>query len=454
MVGRMKERFKNPAKRYFFKYKGFCNGESADNDVLGSTVGSENCDCGDGSIRTGIGLQVYKTDAGNMVQLLNQKMELKQLITAGEFLKDGTWNETMGVMTSLWTYLVYDNSKKALVQKLMLRGESKVFPVSDINGRPWVLIVGTLGVLLYNSIMGAQSSTIGSCLGGCVCGDRAFVATSPFTIHYSAPLDFLNFEGVLDESGELYLRANRGAFLEMRAVGKDVYILYEYGIMRLKTSGATRDFQLERLEYSGGKIFENSFGVCNGKLFFLATDGVYISNGERFERGYKNLKIQPHKTTQTCSSVAFEGKWLLRFYDAQGKNRMLVLETDGKRGYYATDLRGLSDWDGKILCQELEFISLVDSNGVLPSGGAYCFESQETDFGHTGRKNLRTLRFEGEGSMTLTVKSGDDSRSYNVVFADGTAAVRVRMRGERFQFTIQPTSGTVVRNMTAEIERL
>lgn len=438
-------------------YDGFCAYESDKKNILGAEE-SCNCDCENGVLTTGFGVTPYVSLYGT-VPTINQSEKLSWIF------------QHIGLSSDKLSYLdqtCYMTARGALYLLNLATGGFKSKSVFAPNTVPETIVkrsleaktafVGEKGVAIMNVSEAISATTIKNAYPAVAYfKNRLFIGVGPCTLVYSNPETETAFTETGDNSGRISFSERMGKIEAIRALGNFLYVLFEYGIVRLDVGGGGRDFKVTILTYAGEKIFGRSACVCGNAIFFLTEGGVYRFDGTReiAEKVCEGLRIKPLKSTQLCGRASVDGKYMVRYLDESDTKRVAVITADGKSGYYTGgDLDGLWGNDGKAYCRVDNMIQYVDPSGDLPSGEEYRFVTRWLDFGSSKKKTLRTLRFEGSGSFTLTVENGKKSKEKKIQFVDGKAEIRLDDAGTLFRLRFVLDKGAEVSKMAAETETL
>ena len=418
---------------------------------------SVNCDCLDGTLKTGLGLGVCLDGAGRNVVVPTGVTAKRFFLWRGKN-DDGTDGETLCFVTDDGEFY-FRNDDGVFLRRGDLSEGARLYEAVDTLKNPRLLSIGKSGVYSFDKSVGWQGCSIVGLdkpVCGAVCNGRTFVGAKPYTLIYSAPFEPTDFENTIDESGRLYFSSERGEIIDLATFENDLYVFFEYGIMRLGISGAAREFKPTGITYRGGRIFENSIGVSGNSLYFLTENGVKRLVGNEVKDAFSGLEILPKKEGQRCAFARFCDGFLLQFIDKSDKEQVGVFHSDGENGYFAfenTKIDGLSFVDGKTYCQNGDDVYWIVADGELPIRETYSFVT-ELDFGVTGRKTLKNLTIEGKDKISLTVKSEFGERTWETDLKDARDRLKIGLRGEWFSLRFSLRKGAQVRKVEAEIEYL
>lgn len=418
---------------------------------------SVNCEVVDGVLQTGVGVAAYTLADWTEFVVPSNLPAVDGFFLLPKREEDGSYTEKFGYISKNGALFLYDESADALTQRYDFGCKMKAVVAVDSAAKEKLILAGDGGVYAFTEDEGATlvASERALC-AACVAKGRVFCALEPDTLAYSAPYEPTDFSQSLNGGGCIRLPSAAGKIRELVAFDEGVYLLYEYGVFRVRVAGAARDFVVETVGYNGGRICGGA-QVCSvggNKLFFLAEDGLYACDGSKTYRVCEPLKIRPAKGALTKGAAAFEGKYFVCFTDAAGLERGVLVDAERETGYYAFATEGLSACRGRACCRERNTLQFVCADGALPLGEAYTFTSRALDFDDDGEKLLRTLRVLGEGEVQIEVQSGKTARKKTLVCVDGEAVFDLKMRGKAFVLRLTLSQGARVFGVEAVVSRL
>ena len=449
MLGIRKKPFQGKSKRVLVTIDKFClEGE----EVAGALAAAEskNCDCGDGSIKNGLGITMFKLNGKNVPVNFTGNIH-------GLYYVDGRGgiDELQGarmfycVPKDEKAYL-YDETSKTFAYQFDLSKGSRYCMAANALNEWYAIFTSKNGYYVVNPPYFAENTVEGVTNAICFCKGRTFLGQRPRRLMYSGVDEPWFFTETLNDSGVIALGEDVGDIVALIPFHDRVYVFMDYGVAELEVTGSPLDFKIKPLDYSGGKIFGASVGVCNNHIMFLTENGVVRFNGNRFEMVAKNLRISPKEDTQVCGYAVCGDNYIVRYQALSAEKRTAVVRSDGK-GYFITDREGLTQSGGKALCVVNGYAYEIVSDGYLVGTERFYFKSRKTNFGINKKKVVRSFRLEGEGNYTLYVYCDGVWRHSTVAFEDGVAVIPVHRQGKEFAFEFQLEQGAVIRKITAEI---
>jgi hypothetical protein len=413
-------------------------------------VEGENCYADKDGLKAGVGLVPFTPFNKNLPSLAG--LTVKEIFSLPVLESENVYSERLGVMAEYGALYYCTSADTAFTRVVIFGGDMKPIVAMDGDGKTYPLFAN--GMLFYQTPKKVET-LINSNVApiACVYKNRVFCVIEPFTIAYSAALAPCDFSDSIDDSGRISFPSEKGKIVGLLPFEESLFVFYEYGVSRLSLAGRAREFTMEKLEYDGGKILQNSMGACGvdgAKVFFLASDGAYVFDGKKARKICKNLAINPLQNDCVCRCAESLGKYFLTFQDDMGMQKTLVVDGETEIGYYAFDLAGLSKVSGKAVCQLGDTLVEVVDGGVLPSGWACGFRALDVRFGK-GVKTLKSVTFYGEGQVDVTIKCNGKAVKKRLFFEKGVAKMPVRLRGETFDFILALEKNTIIRRLDVEL---
>ena len=451
MLGLRKKPFNGREKNYSVVIDKFSLAQSKSSGGFGGSVGciaeeSVNCDCRDGIIRTGLGLEVQRS---NGYAVFGKSDAVRFFVVDTEQKLDNDKDTQLYCLRTNGEVQAYDPVSREYTHVAILSPISRIVHVSDEDGYKGLLASGEDKYYIRQFGFWVQYPMDNANGTICVCKDRVFLGLNKKAIAYSDPAGLWNFGSSAKWAGKLYLDYDFGEIVSLLCFENRVYAFHQFGVVRLEVDGDASKFKVQPLDYTGGEIYGDSVGVCGNSVFFLAADGVYRFDGKKFARVDFGLAILPSTQVKKCEYGVCGDKYLVQYTDYFGQERGVAIAADGKSGYF-TDVRtGLSQCGGLALCVADGYVCALSESGPLGGGESYEFTTQRTDFGVRGRKTLKCLRFEGDGFINAYVYVNGFVKSEWLQFQGGVATMDLRAVGDTFYFTFLCEKDTCIRRITA-----
>lgn len=405
---------------------------------------SENCQTGE-CLKTGVGVSRFLRADGSGYGITNTTPTADYYF----FLPNGESGK-YGFVTKKGLVFLDDGTKPLSRYDFTVRTGAAVVFDSENNAK--MAFANENGVFLYDEQSGmVQVTQTPVSTAVCFHKERLFCVEEPFTLLYSAPTEPNNFESTVDGGGRIALPTEKGKIVALCALKEYLYVFYEYGISRVQGAGSAKDFCVELLPYSGGRIFGDSVGACENKIFFLTESGLFAFDGKQAVRVCENLALDVKTDDQVCVHAVADGKYYLRYQGSDDTEKGLILDGATGRGYRSFAMTGISACRGETLCYANAGLCRVRENDALPSGKKAYFTASNLSFGIAGVKTLKSLRFFGHGSVRVFVSAGGRTRESLVDMPSGLADAFIGVRGQAFTLTVQLYKGTQITAIEAEV---
>ena len=405
---------------------------------------SENCQTGE-SLKTGVGVSMFLRADGSSYGVTNTTPTADYYF----FLPSGTSGKYGFVTKKGLVFL--DNGTKPLSRYDFTVGTGRAL-VFDSENNAKMAFANEKGVFLYDEQLGmVQVKDTPVHTAVCFYKERLFCVEKPFTLLYSAPAEPSNFESTVDGGGRIALPTEKGEIVALCVLDEYLYVFYEYAISRVQGAGSAKDFCVELLPYSGGRIFGRSVGACGNKIFFLTENGLFAFDGKAVARVCENLALDVKTDDQVCVHAIAGGKYYLRYQGSGNTEKGLIVDGATGRGYRSFPMVGISACKGEALCYANAGLCRVQDGYALPSGKKAYFTASNLSFGVSGVKTLKSLRFFGCGSARVFVSAGGRTRESLVDMSSGLVDAFIGVRGRAFTLGIELYEGTEITAIEAEV---
>jgi hypothetical protein len=429
---------------------------TADRDAVGLVLKPTEafeCDSSTGILQTLPEWKYVLNDNGEKIGCnISNLLEVRSLKADNDGKK---FQDVYCLMTLNGSFLYYKTAVSNFYAVITNCGQVDPILSKTRDGTRFILCSGK-GVSLGTLGGTVQTFTMDGVLGiGALFKHRLFLGMKGGKVKYSAPEDFTNFTNSSDDGGQITFPNYGGEIIAMKPYDDALYIFFRSGIMRLDGRGEPSSFYAERLDYTGGDIFERTICVCQHAVYFLARNGLYRLKGKKTER--LDLSVQfPSEATGKEGCAVWKDSPIFRYQTADGSFKTIVVAKDGKSACFMRDLNLLGKGeDGKVLFVDAaKYLCELTEQGEYYGEGR--FFAQETDFGSPQKKRLERLRFYGEGSFNLVVFWENGSLQKRVEFKNGYATVEIPRAeyGVWFQFGFELGRATKITSVKAEYKTM
>ena len=410
---------------------------------------AKGCDCAGGVLKRGVGVKPFLIN-GEVPKIADSSA---RLFLATEEV-DGERVERFGYIAKNGFAYVFDDAT-GVFENIGVLSNGVGVGATDKDGAHVPIFVCDYGIYRLNQGTLSYVSDIPCQAVACFCGGRVFAVSENFSLIYSAPYEPKDFSESVDGGGRIFLRDDCGKIVGLVPMKNKLCVLFEHGITLLDVSGGARSFVRKDVVYGGDKILLGT--ACAGnvggeKVFFLTHSGVSCFDGVKVERMGENLSMDIAENSICSCAFAF-GKYFASYTDKENVKRTAIIDAESGMGYEQIAFSGLFSNNATVIGVYETTVYQLACDGVLPTGQEGVFVA-ETDFDVRGIKTIRKLRFMGEGAFDITICNGRNTLKKSVELVNGSAEIRVDLRGERFSLSIQPSANCEIRKLCATIQTL
>ena len=439
-------------------YNKFCAAGSK-NQGTRAIVASENknCDFADYVLRCSVGATRYLLRNKELdIPLFPEEYGHARDLFIFEYMNDGELKDSMGVWLGNKRFYIYDEMTGVPGLKLLASNTNFSRAIRFFNraGDEKIFLCYNDKIYSYDPIRSIKAVWMEQKVtDACFFNDRLFICDGK-TLKYSAADDYRDFNDSIDGGGAVKIASEYGEIIALIPLGEVAYVFLEYGIYKLRSSGAARDFVLEDVVYKGGTIYKKSICVCEDKIAFLASDGIYLFDGKKLKRYGQGLPICYLPQSDYCKAGYGFGRYFLSFEDASGARRSVFVDFKNEDNFGEIfALHGVGNWNGKVLCVKDRAFSYLDMEGDLPTGERYLFKCDSTDFSVSGEKFVRAIELCGKGECFLTIRGRNGEKILNFNLS-GKEKRQVGLKGEMFSIEIELTKGCEIRELAVDLEQV
>ena len=431
-------------------------GRAVDGVLFGSGVNIDACD---GVLKPGIGAEKFKDDIGEIPTV--ETTQIEQAVFLFKDMNQGSfYKEIPGIISIYGGVMRFSTEERTF---------SSMGTIVGYTARPLEVLKedGTHQLFFYNShgvwkyVEGEKITYDYCCLyknltSACFHQGRIFALGAKNQLYYSSPYSPDNFTEDLEYSGYIHLPLSYGMTKGIVVYKGDIYIFFEYGIIRLETAGSSRNFKMVGLSYSFGKILFGSIAVCVGnknRIFFLTEEGLYAFDGEKVEPICQNLKFNPD-SGKICRSATAFGKYFLEYTGLDGKVYSVCVDEKTDKGYYTYYMRAITGWQGRIFFINNSFVMELKEGKSLPDGEEAVFKIQKLNLPGEGEKVIRKICLFGTGRVEIKIGNGKKEKSFNVEMFDGEAELPAKLKGKDFILQIKLFEDSKIYRVEFETEEL
>ena len=411
---------------------------------------SFNFDVGDGTLKSGIGVDEYKP-YGNSLSLGEGVYPVK-IYYYKRFdnnLKENQDRLIVYASDNRLYYTVLNKSDKFYLISGSVFNSAPICINYNFSGED-VLIMSfkNEGLYILNGTSLKIVETAPKITSMCIHSERLFATTEEdgTALWFSDDFNPTNWSLSLDEAGYIELPDERGKLLKVVSFLDYVYVFRSYGISRIYAFGDQTEFSVDNLYNNLGKVYANTVTECGGYIIFLTSSGLYRFNGidavkilpfyDKFLGGVDN---------ENAKGVFYNGKLYLnlnmKFTKNNTENVVLVYDIESKVPYIAKglkldDIELVSGEDYKVYALSCGLICAINNSGkrfFKPLKKVW--QSGKTDFNiDTENKYLDKIKLNTNCDLILYVICDNNVYIYNV--ERGENIVKLKLKGKEFKFKI------------------
>lgn len=441
-------------KKKQFTYNEFAadyEGKTGEHVLQGKTL--ENCDCTDGK------LQLMNTfdpcrlsNTGFVVELPNlseQPNAIYELIRR----KSSTGQRVICCTQSNGDLYVISGSHTSNGKLYNVGKNSKGIFAYDEQNKQVLLFVGEAGVFMYSIDAGQWCTQKALLPMGCYVKGRLFCATHQGQLVYFAPFAPREYQDTMEDGGEVQLPQEAGNIVDIAGVGDCVYVFCEYGIVYLKATASARDFHLQIVPYSGGKIFKGSACATmqnGGEVFFMTSDGLCTVKEKQVTHFGMIGKMVVQLNGASCQSWLVDNKYIVKLNDMFERAHAYAIDLKSKQAYPFTMYPCMTSGGGKTLIAVDESVAYLRIHKGTNQIHYMRFETS-LSFGTNKKKLLKSLLFSGYDSCYGYVESEYGRINY---YAKCGECIDINLKGTIFKLSIQNSKENCLTGMTADVVTL
>lgn len=248
-------------------------------------------------------------------------------------------------------------------------------------------------------------------------------------LRFSAPMDIRDFSAEREKGGVIRLPDEKGDAIGLCCFENYLYVFRERGVQRLAARGDENEFEF-RDEFTCAKIYGDTIAESDGKMFFLAEDGLHCfgTSLQAFSETYSAYMTGVEQTAP-CG-VAIQGNYVLKasLRTENGEESCLVIiRTDGSGGQILRiGVSSLTACEGDIFFVDGGILS------QLVRGAAVARRFVRELENPLGDARLKDISLRGKGMFLVTFTSVRGKRTVFINSACESGRVAVNLCGERF----------------------
>lgn len=340
-----------------------------------------------------------------------------------------------------------------------------------------VKVNGVDKIYFYNSTLGGYIWDIESntsthldnppnIKGTCVYEDRLYAnfTNNENLIRYSEQLNLLSFNSVSEETGSLVLNDEFGACQKILVFENNLYLFKDYAIFRIIHNASTQEVRAENLFYSKNIIYPNTICVCDNKIIFLTSNGLFEFNGVNCKKINLSINDMFDVDFNKFSVAVFNKGYYYLACRLKYRNNY-IFDCEDYSTYKNNSLIKLKVIDNTILlCSGWDFCNLETINdanndlvlalfrrkdnveycGVLNMSGIIeqeitnkVWQSVLSDFGEYGKKKfIKDMRIMTKQKIIVEFNIDNKIVRKNIPGSDKVQIIKINEKAEKFGFSL------------------
>ena len=276
--------------------------------------------------------------------------------------------------------------------------------------------------------------------GGVYKNGRVFAidGTDSYKLCWSGENGIDDWEEKIDGAGWLYTDTELGEIINLLVYKEYIAVIKKQGISLLSAFGTPEEFKVVSNVVTP-TIYQNCSAVCDDKIFFYTTDGLYSFNGSVI----KKVEIELAKNFTSIvyamaygSTVFIAGK-----HEKLYRGAILVYETQDNTSYFI-------DVAATAMASANYPYAYAGSSAVrLEKGKTFTYRSDK--IGHFSRrqKSLKSIFVDCENEVDITVQTENRKK----LFKNVKGNLLTNMRGMYFKVFVTGTDAEI-KQLTATVE--
>ncbi len=437
-----------------------------------------NFDFSTGVLKDGIGISDIEVQYGNESELYTKTLVLPNYSYARSCFFSRCWN---AVTKSYSSYYIFHASNNKFYYNIFNSNNSEFIEIGNIeySYMPNMMITKIQGkdnFLFSNSgtgmYMWSPRSDNAEYVNNtyritdmCIYNNRNFATfeLDKQSILYSQEFNPLNFKLNKDESGyidipyEIYGKCNKVIVFK-----DELYVIRDFNIAKIVKGTDKKNFEVEQLNVCNSRIYYNTVCVCDDKIMFLASDGIYEFDGNNAKKipfEFDNMIGQ--KDTDYYTAGYLDGIYYLSFKVDFGDNTKFLCEnlsTVQNNAFVKIDVktykysifRGLDvrqfvvvkdQYNNFMIATykmdvDLPTCGIVNISGNIKQNPLGKFwVSKMSDLGYPGKvKFIKDIKFITKSDIKLKIYLDDKAKIFNIKGKNKIQKIKINEKANLFGF--------------------
>ena len=289
--------------------------------------------------------------------------------------------------------------------------------------------------------------------------DRLFIATKekPYSVLYSDDTDPTNWTMSAGDAGEINFTDNMGKVVKVFALDNYIFVIRQYGIVKIYGGKNDNDFTISRTFTSTGKIYDNTAVISGDYIIFLSSEGLYKFDGLSTKRICEGLdKVINGK--ENCFAICQNNNYYLvcSAYDSIENNTLAIINLDNEYAEnFVCGINFVSCF--KLNFKEYQTIGFINFNQSktakllqilcknttnLPNCKEFLYKTQKISMLPIGaNKALKTLSINTKNDVCVKIATEKQDKIFNFVGKDELQRIVLSIKCNCFEIELSGNDG-------------
>lgn len=276
-------------------------------------------------------------------------------------------------------------------------------------------------------------------------GERVFgsINGARTQVWFSEDFNPSNWSVSASEAGFINFADECGDILKLVSFSNYLYVFREGGIFRLTAIGDQSEFMLKKVFTDTGRIVKNSIELCGDKIIFYSDTGLFAFDGYEVRRITTELPAVYRTRIMDCAYLD-DYYFMACRTESDGNVNNTVIRYGLKDktlsvlfGYEVKKLVAVKAHNAsQVLCvmDGSALGTMSESGKVMGEVTEKRYESPENALSSPYIKTVRTVSFQSDNDVTLTVKLDGKVHSFKVKGSPFLRTVPVERSGRNIRF--------------------
>jgi len=300
----------------------------------------------------------------------------------------------------------------------------------------------------------------------CIYEDRLYAnfIDNESLIRFSEQLNLLSFNSASDSTGSIVLSDEYGSCQKILVFEDNLYLFKDYAIFRIVHNATNQEVRVENIFYSKNFIFPNTICVCDNKIIFLTTNGLFEFNGTTCKKIDLNINDMFDVDLNKYSVAVYnKGYYYLSCrlkyrnnysfdcedYSTYKNNSLIRLNISDNSvslcsGWDFGSLTTINDTNNDLVLavfrrkNNVEYCGLLDMSGKIEDVVTNkVWQSVISDLGESGKKKfIKDMCFVTKKDIVLELYIDNKTVRKNISGSANVQTIKINEKAEKFGFSL------------------